>query len=113
LTGFQVEEPSRSLTVTEAIRRLVLTDESGLITAAEVSRRLEQLGYGVPSRSLATILSRLAKDGKISHLVGPSRTALYGPTTKADPAVAQSYGKRAAVIARMRQSRTKSRKESN
>ena len=95
LMGIAVHE-EQSQSVTEAIRE-ILKGTPGL-NASQVFGRLVEMGHQMSPRSVATILSRLAKTEQIAR----------------DPAKGYSYGNRAGVLGRMRQKRMKAaRKESN
>jgi hypothetical protein len=86
---------SRSLSLTEAIV-LVVKGSPGYVTVKDVMDRLFALGYSAQTPSVATILSRLHKHGKIESLIGPNRMVGYGwktETTKAD----RQTGKRVAT----------------
>jgi hypothetical protein len=91
LMGMDVQE-EKPHSQTEAIRSILKVTPG--LTSGQVSDRLVEMGYEPEPRSVATILSRLAKAGQIMH----------------DSTNGYSYGSRAAVISRMRQKRMKARK---
>jgi hypothetical protein len=83
LTGVKVENDQ---SLTDAIL-LVVKAAPGFVTASEVMDRLFMMGFHAQTASVATILSRLAKTGKVNGAIGPNRSAGYGwktETTKAE-----------------------------
>jgi predicted transcriptional regulator len=66
----------RSSSLTEAILT-ALKANPGYSRAVEVARQLQHLGYTAAYTSVATILARLAKNGRITHAVGPDESTGY------------------------------------
>jgi hypothetical protein len=78
LTGVTVENDQ---SLTEAIL-LVVKASPGFVSASEVMDRLFMMGFHAQTASVATILSRLAKTGKLIGAIGPNRSAGYGWKTE-------------------------------
>lgn len=72
---------TRPLSLTEAIL-LVLKGSPGYVTVPEVMDRLFALGYSAQTTSVASILCRLHKTGRIESLIGPHQTVGYGWKTE-------------------------------
>ena len=76
--GLGNAESGRPLTFTEAIL-FVLRGSPGFMTAAEVEEWLFRRGYFAHQPNMvATILSNMAKDGKINGAIGPNGLIGYG-----------------------------------
>jgi hypothetical protein len=56
---------------------MMVKSTPGYVTATDVMDRMFMFGFQVQMASIASILSRLAKNGKIIHAVGPSNQTGY------------------------------------
>jgi hypothetical protein len=83
MVGVKVEQDQ---SLTDAIL-MVIKGAQGYMRAADVVARLDQMGFQVQPRSVASILSRLTKNSQIIYAVGDDDSIGYAwkvDTTKAE-----------------------------